>query len=88
MADGTNEQDLWAYAHIRCDAAHIGSPNKRVKSSLLDNAWPLSDPTDGREVHMIAMTTTWSARRTPVLYTVAGAFMVWIGAVAAMAAAG
>lgn len=37
---------------------------------------------------MIAMSPIWSVRRTPVVYTVAGAFMVWFGAVAAMVAAG
>lgn len=37
---------------------------------------------------MIAMPTTLSISRTPVFYTVAGAFMVWFGAIAAMVAAG
>jgi len=37
---------------------------------------------------MIAMSSAWSVGRTPVLYTIAGAFMVWLGAVAAMVAAG
>ena len=37
---------------------------------------------------MIALSSAWSVRRTPVVYTIAGAFLVWFGAVAAMVAAG
>jgi len=37
---------------------------------------------------MIAWSSAWSIGRTPVVYTIVGAFMVWIGAVAAMVAAG
>lgn len=37
---------------------------------------------------MIALSSAWSVGRTPVAYTVAAAFMVWFGAVAAMVAAG
>lgn len=37
---------------------------------------------------MIALSSAWSVGRTPVVYTIVGAFMVWIGAVAAMVAVG
>ena len=37
---------------------------------------------------MIALPSARSLGRTPVVYTIAGAFMVWFGAVAAMLAAG